>query len=460
VKCEQWLITSTERKKTMPTPFIMPKMDMDQETVVINEWLKNEGDQVEKGEPVIVIETDKITSEVEAPASGRLAGVLYGDNEEVPVTQVIGYILGKDETEADLPEQPGKTEPVVEESVAQAEPAVKPEKAQKSATPVAKRMAEAENVDLEQVPSAGEKITKEDIESYLESLETVEPRVDTPATPAARRLALESKVSLDQIEGTGPRGRVQADDVTAFVAHTSERQISQKPISSAGETLPLSRIRKRIADRMTVSYQTTPHIYLTVEVDMHEAEQSRKRMNQLSEEPIISMTAYLVRIVAWALKRHPFLNAGFEDDQIKIWEDVNIGIATAIDEGLIVPVIHNADQKSIREISQRLRYLTEQARAGALTRAEIQDGTFTISNLGMYGIQNFTAIINPPQSAILAVGGIQRKPVVVDDMDTIQVRPMMMMTLGADHRVIDGAVAAAFLVELAGALETPEVLLM
>jgi pyruvate dehydrogenase E2 component (dihydrolipoamide acetyltransferase) len=444
----------------MPTPFIMPKMDMDQETVVINEWLKKEGDQVEKGEPVIVIETDKITSEVEAPASGRLARVLYGDNDEVPVTQVIAYILGKDETEADLPEQPGKKEPVVEEPLPQAEPVAKPEKAHKSATPVAKRMAEAENIDLEQVPSAGTKITKEDIESYLESLGQVEPRVGTPATPAARRLAADARISLDQIEGTGPRGRVQAGDVTAFMAHSAESQISQPVVVTAGETLPLSRIRKRIADRMTASYQTTPHIYLTVEVDMYEAEQSRKRMNQLADGTPISLTAYLVRVVAWALKRHPFLNAGFEDDQIMLWDEVNIGIATAIDEGLIVPVIHNANQKSIREISQRLRYLTEQARAGALTREEIQDGTFTISNLGMYGIQNFTAIINPPQSAILAVGGIQRKPVVVDDTDTVQVRPMMMMTLGADHRVIDGAVAAAFLAELAGALETPEVLLM
>jgi pyruvate dehydrogenase E2 component (dihydrolipoamide acetyltransferase) len=444
----------------MPTPFIMPKMDMDQETVVINEWLKNEGDQVEKGEPVIVIETDKITSEVEAPASGRLAGVLYGDNEEVPVTQVIAYILAKDETEADLPEQPGKKEPVFVDAMPQAEPTVKSEKAQKSVTPVAKRMAEANNIDLEQVPSAGDKITKEDIESYLESLEQIMPRVETPATPAARRLAMDAKVPLDQIEGTGPRGRVQADDVNAFVAHSAERLIPQKAVVTIGERLPLSRIRKRIADRMTASYQSTPHIFLTVEVDMHEAEQSRKRMNQLAAEPNISLTAYLVRIVAWALKRHPFLNAGFEDDQIKLWQEVNIGVATAIDEGLIVPVIHNADQKSIREISQRLRYLTEQARAGALIREEIQDGTFTISNLGMYGIQNFTAIINPPQSAILAVGTIQRKPVVIDDADTIQVRPMMMMTLGADHRVIDGAVAAAFLAELAGALETPEVLLM
>ena len=444
----------------MPTPFIMPKMDMDQETVIINEWLKKEGDQVEKGEAVILIETDKVTSEVEAPASGRLAGLLYGDNEEVPVTQVVAYILGDGETEADLPEGPDKKEAIQEKTSQVEKPAPQPEKRQVSATPVAKRMAKAENIDLELVPSVGDKITKDDVQSYLESLESEVTRVQVPATPAARRIAREEQVSLEEIKGTGPRGRVQADDVTEFTPHAGRNQAQQKPDFTAGEMLPLSRIRQRIAERMTSSYQTTPHIYLTVEVDMSEAEQSRKRMNKLADEPNISLTAYLVRIVAWALKRHPLLNAGFEQDQITLWEDVNIGIATAIDEGLIVPVIHNADQKTIREISQSLRLLTEQARQGALTRAEVQDGTFTISNLGMFGIQAFTAIINPPQSAILAVGGIKRKPVVVDQADRVEVRPMMMMTLGADHRVIDGAVAASFLADLVEALENPEVLLM
>jgi pyruvate dehydrogenase E2 component (dihydrolipoamide acetyltransferase) len=229
-----------------------------------------------------------------------------------------------------------------------------------------------------------------------------------------------------------------------------------------GETISLSNIRKRIGDRLQASYQTSPHINLTVEVDMHEAEASRARMNTLAaQEEIspISVTAYLVRTLAWVLKRHPMLNATLTEDGIHLWEDVNIGIATAIDEGLIVPVIHQAGQKSIREINQELRYLTKQARVGNLTREEIQDGTFTISNLGMYGIQSFTAIINPPQSAILAVGAVERKPIVVDEDDTVKVHPMMKMTLGVDHRIIDGAVAAAFLAELVKALETPEVLL-
>jgi len=446
----------------MPTPFIMPKMDMDQESVFIVEWLKEEGEHVEKGEPVIVIETDKITSEVEAPATGTLSGVLYGENVEAPVTEVIAYILQEGESEADLPEtevtvEPEKTVEKKEQECAQSE-----EPASKSATPLAARMAKENELDLSKISPKGEKITKADIESYLAREDQVEPRVKTPATPAARRLASESGILIEKIEGSGPRGRVQAQDVVDFMA---EQRRTAKPSGVApvpGQTTPLSNIRKRIGDRLQASYQETPHIFLTFEVDMHEAEASRMRMNSLAEEEgaePISVTAYLIRVLAWVLERHPMLNSSLTEDGIMLYEDINVGVATAIDEGLIVPVIHKAKDKSIREINQRLRYLTKKAREGALTREEVQDGTFTISNLGMYGIQSFTAIINPPQTAILAVGALKRKPVVIDQDDTIAVRPMMMLTLGVDHRVIDGAVAAEFLAALAKALEVPEVIL-
>lgn len=195
---------------------------------------------------------------------------------------------------------------------------------------------------------------------------------------------------------------------------------------------------------------------------MREAEASRKRMNELANQdstPAISMTAFITRIVAWSLKRHPYLNASFQNNEIRFWEEINIGIATALDDGLIVPVIRNADQMTAKEINNTLRDLTRRARSGDLSLDEIQNGTFTISNLGMYGIQSFTAIINPPQSAILAVGTLTRRPVVVDDADTLEIRPMMMLTLGADHRIVDGAVAAEFLADIVKALETPELLL-
>ncbi len=450
----------------MPTPFIMPKMDMDQETVTINEWLKKEGETVQKGEPVVMIETDKITSEVEAPASGTLTRVKYGSNEDVPVTQVIAYILEEGETEADLPqeEKAANTEPQAEKVVKQDESTSTAEERQKPATPVAERMAKAEDIDLSKVPASGEKITKEDVEAYLGGLESVKPRVETPATPAARRIANEKGLDLSEISGSGPRDRVQAADVRSAATSPAARAkpSGKTAIPQPGETIQLAGMRKRIAERMTTSYQSTPHIYLTVEADMTEAENSRQRMNQLAEQedsPSISMTAYLVRVVAWALKRHPYLNAGLENDEIKIWQDIHIGIATALEEGLIVPVIHDVGHQTAKEINECLRYLTRQARAGKLTRDEIQGGTFTISNLGMYGIESFTAIINPPQSAILAVGTIKRKPMVIDNTDTIAVRPMMKMTLAADHRVVDGAVAAEFMADLVKALETPELLI-
>jgi pyruvate dehydrogenase E2 component (dihydrolipoamide acetyltransferase) len=447
----------------MPTPFIMPKMDMDQETVYINEWLKKEGDIVEEGEPVIIIETDKITSEVEAPASGKLARILYGENVEAPVTEVMAYILHEGETEADLPMVDKKEESRESAGVDLDESTASKEASEKYATPLAARMAKENNLDLKKIPSSKDKITKRDIEAYLEGQqEIVETRVKTPATPAARRLADEGNIALKEIEGTGPRGRVQAKDVKSIIEDREEKIAVLELSKVPGETISLSNIRKRIADRLQASYQTSPHIYLTVEVDMHEAEASRARLNTFAaqeEASPISVTAYLVRTLAWVLKRYPLLNATLTEDGIYLCEDVNIGIATAIDEGLIVPVIHQAGQKSIREINQELRYLTKQARVGNLTREEIQDGTFTISNLGMYGIQSFTAIINPPQSAILAVGAVERKPIVVDEDDTVKVHPMMKMTLGVDHRIIDGAVAAAFLSELVKALETPEVML-
>jgi pyruvate dehydrogenase E2 component (dihydrolipoamide acetyltransferase) len=440
----------------MPTPFIMPKMDMDQESVTINEWLKKEGETVEKGEPVVVIETDKITSDVEAPASGKLARILYKENEEAPVTKVIAYILQEDETEADLP-KPAQLE--VEKGVKQTESTLKTEEPQPSATPVAKRMTEEKGINLADITSAGEKITKRDVEEFLSDITEVETRVETPATPAARRVADEKDIDIAQVKGSGPRGRVQEIDVESFTAEGEPSISKVRP----GEAQPISSMRKRIAQRMTKSYQTIPHIYLSVDVDMSEAEASRLRMNDLAKKegtPNISLTAYLIRIVSWCLNRHPYLNASLENDTIKFWNEVNIGVATALEEGLIVPVVHNADQQSTRELNERLRYLAAKAREGELTREEVQEGTFTISNLGMYGIDSFTAIINPPQAAILAVGTIKRKPIVVDDKNTVEVRPIMTLTLAADHRIVDGVVAANFLSELVKALETPELLLL
>ncbi len=439
----------------MPTPFIMPKMDMDQEVVTIISWLKNEGDRIEKGESVIEVETDKIVSEIEAPESGILANILYHENDEAPVTKVVAYILKEGESLDSIP----IGEKTVETTISKPEEASKDTVTAKSilhATPLAEKVSKDLGVQLEQVSPSGSKVTRKDVEAFAERMkEQVTPRVSVPATPAARSLAEERGIDLGVLSGSGPRGRIQAADVPMQAPTT---------IIRAGVTtsVPLVGKRKRIAERLTASYQSTPHIYLTVEVDMTSSESARKQINMLAEkegQPAISVTAFLVKMVEWALRRHPYLNASLQDDKILLSEDANIGIATAIDDGLIVPVIHSANKLSLREINTQLRYLTNQARTGALTAEEVTGGTFTISNLGMFGIGSFTAIINPPQSAILAVGGLVRKPVVVDENDTIAVRQMMNLTLGADHRVVDGAVAASFLADLVTVLETPEIVL-
>ena len=442
----------------MPIPFIMPKMDMDQESVVIIEWLKKEGDLVEKGEPVIVVETDKITSEVEAPASGKLVGFLYQENEEAPVTKVVAYILKEGETKADLPKQ------VQSGSGDHAEdPGALLLEDKDQTTQVATPVDSKKTGDLEPIsyPSADGNLPKQEGSVISETDETIKPRVETPATPLARRIAAEENVNLNLIQGTGPRGRVQAADVKASLAQQVKAHIPTDVRGLSGETIDVSNMRQRIAERLTASYQTTPHIYQTVEVDMSRLEANRKLMNELAVQeglPKISLTAYMVRITAWSLKRHPYLNASFARDKITFWKEINIGIATALESGLIVPVIHNADQLMVNELNKRIKYLAQRAHSGELTLQEIQGGTFTISNMGMYGIQSFTSIINPPQSAILSIGAIKRRPVVVDDEDSINVRPIMMITLAADHRIVDGAVAANFLVELVEKLENPEML--
>jgi pyruvate dehydrogenase E2 component (dihydrolipoamide acetyltransferase) len=446
----------------------MPKFDMDQEDATIVEWLKNEGDQVELDESVLTVETDKVAIEVPSPASGRLAKISFGPGDVVPVTTVIAYILGKGETGDDLPEVeavPEKKSLEGQPAVDQVQAAIKspatdiPATDSVSATPLAARMAQSLGLDLADVPAEKDRVTKADVESYIQSRESSAGRVATPATPAARRSAHEMGVDIAVVPGSGPGGRVQADDVKAFKGST----LSAAPQVFPGEAMvPLVGIRKTIAERMQSSFQEAPHIALTVEVDVNQLEAVRERMNEIAlnqGEQKVSLTALLVRIVAWGLSGNPFINSTLDGDTIKLLPEINVGVATAIEGGLIVPVIRNADTKSVRKINEELKDLSLRAGQGTLALEEVKGGTFTISNLGMYGINQFRAIINPPESAILAVGNVLRKPVVINDRDEVAVRPMMVMTLSADHRVIDGVTAAKFLSDLVQAVEMPDLLL-
>lgn len=452
----------------MPTPFIMPKFDMDQETASVVEWLKNDGDHIELDESILTVETDKVAIEVPAPATGTLARVSVGPGDIVPVTTVIAYILAEGESEDDLPPEsimmikegaPAEEElaQVVEEEILTK---VQPGGEEPvTASPVAARMAQSLGINLAEVPAKGESVSKEDIEAYIEATPSLTGRVKVAATPAARRVAGDFGVDLAVVQGSGPHRRLHADNVKAFAESTAPED---NRVERAAELVPLVGIRRTMAERMKTSFQEVPHIALTVRVVMTQFEEVRASMNDLAnqrDEKRISITALLIRIVAWSLTRHPYINASLIDETIYLWNDFNIGVATTIQDGLIVPVIRNADQKTVSQINEELKGLAQRARNSSLTLDEVKGGTFTISNLGMYGINQFRAVINPPESAVLAVGNVVRRPVVINEQDEIAVRPMMAMTLSADHRVIDGVTAAKFLADLVGAIEAPNLFL-
>ena len=436
----------------MPVPFIMPKFDMDQEQATIISWEKRDGDFVKFEETVLTVETDKVAIEVPSPATGTLARIAYKDGDVVPVTTIIAYILKDGETLADLPKAditPPLSKPEVD-SVSQTLTSAQ-------ATPVAIRMAKEEGVDLSKVASSGDKITRRDVELYLAN-QTPASRVAVAATPAARRVAREKGIDLETVAGSGPRGRVQSADVSQTATQIPTSVSHGREV----EVIPLTGIRRTIAERMQQSFQQSPHIALTVDVDMTEAEKVRKRFNAQAEklaQPRVTVTALIIKVVAWALVRNPYINASFNSDSISLWKDVNIGVAAAAPQGLVVPVLKGADTLGVGEINLRLVELAERARENKLKLEDVQGGTFTISNLGMFGIRQFRAIINPPESAILAVGSAVRKPVVIDEQDRVEVRPIMSLTLSADHRVIDGIVAARFLSDLVTGLESPSMLL-
>ncbi len=446
----------------MAKPVIMPKFEMSQEIGTVVEWLKKDGETVKQGEAILVVETDKVTMEVESPASGILAGTRGAPGEEIPVTEIIGYILKEGESlpaaapKAASPAAESKPEAAKEASSAAPAEGVK-------ATPIAERIAKANNIDLSTVTGSGAqgKITKTDVEAAVSSAASAGVSDKVRATPAARRAAREEGVDLNTLTGTGPRQRVQEADVLQAVPAAQPVPQSVPQVVAEAESVPFAGMRKKISDRLTVSYQTAPHIYLTIKTDMTEFDVLRKKLNakaKATNGPHVSATALLVKAVAWALKRNPWINSTLKEDHIELLPQVNVGMAVALEQGLIVPVIRDADAKGVGQLAAEVNDLAVRARDGQLVPAEVMGGTFTISNLGQFGIEQFTAIINPGQTAILAVGTIQKELVPAEN-DEIEIRPMMRMTLSADHRVIDGAVAARFLADLSEALESPSVIL-
>jgi pyruvate dehydrogenase E2 component (dihydrolipoamide acetyltransferase) len=435
---------------------------MDQETGTVAQWLKKDGDEVKQGEIILEIETDKVAIEVESPATGILSGILVVEGETVPIATTIAYILEPGES---LPEA---TKPARPEEKPAA-PNVQQTDWEVPVTPVARNMAAAKGVDLSAVQGTGPqgRVTKKDVQDVLAGpVPYGNGDGKVYATPAAKRNASELGVLLKDIRGSGPDGRIQAADVTAAAARVAH--IVAGPSTPAEsptpeiEVVPLRGMRRTIAERITASYQQAPHIGFNWRNDMTKFIEARAQLNAYAEKAgsqRISATALIVKIVGSVLARHPWLNASFQGEEIHLYRDINIGMAVALETGLIVPVVRNVGDKGVSKIAAEVKELSLRARDGELLPAEVHGGTFTISNLGPFGVEQFNAIINPPEAAILAVGATRNEPIADEDGHVV-VRPMMNMTLSADHRVVDGAVAAHFIADLKTALEAPVLLLM
>jgi len=405
----------------MVTEVVMPKLGETMDRGKIVRWLKREGERVERGEPILEIETDKATLEVESRSSGILRKILAQEGEVVPITKTIAY-LGEE------------GEPLPLEAVSKAAPTV----------------AEVKEA-----------------EAKMEEAPKVKPAVEVKASPLAKKIAEEKGVDLTLVTGTGPGGRITKEDVLSYLASKPAAPAVPAPIpvplapSEEFEIVPLSSMRRAIGKKMAYSKASIPHFYIGTEVDMTEAAKMRQSLIPTIESKTgvrLSFTHILIKAVAMALEEFPRINAVYDGENIKLSRDINIGIAVGLEEGLIVPVLKRANTVDLVRIASEADKLVARAREKRLREDEFVGGTFTISNLGAFDVDSFIAIINPPETAILAVGRIKEKPAVAGG--NVTARSMMTVTLSADHRVLDGVTAAKFLQRVKALLETPHNLLL
>ncbi len=406
----------------MAKDVIMPALGMAQETGTLIQWLKSSGDTVTKGEPLMEIETDKATVEIEAPATGILSDVTAQVGDVIPVGQRIAVIVAPGEASAPPPK------PV-------------------TATPVAARLLAEHNLNVSQVKASGKQVRKEDVLAFLEEKNHT-PSARILASPKARRLAQENGIDLIAVQGTGPNGAVIASDLQSLIATSPILE----PSSIPDDPFPTSRVWQVMAERLTQAWTSIPHFYLIREANASRLIAWREKAQKNATEKL-TYTDLLVKLTAAALRKVPRLNASWLNNGIVLHKEVNIGLAVAVDDGLLVPIIHQADQLSLTQIAARRAELVSKAQAGKLSLNDLSGGTFTISNLGMYGVDAFNAIVNPPQAAILAVSRIADRVVPVNGHPAVQ--PMMTFSLSCDHRAVDGARGAQFLQTLADFVEEP-----
>ena len=450
----------------------MLQMDQTMTKGKIGKWLVKEGDTVTQGQPLLEIETDKVVHEQESPTDGVIAQLLAEEGANVPVNALLAIIGAPGEevarVEADTIPEPVKvdTTPEPQTSVQPAQPRATPPATTVApkASPAARQLAEKLAIDLTEVKASGPggRILESDVQRYIDlrGPAPIEETTRLKASPLARRLAKEHGVDLISIVGSGPDGRIVRDDVVQASAAAEAPVIETPALQQETEVIPMDGIREIIAERMTMSLQTNASVTLHTEVDATGFVELRGMLNDKlqAREVSLTYTDLLVKVVANALREHPRLNATLTDEGIHLLPEINIGVAVALDDGLVVPVIRNADKERLSEISEQVRGFAERARSNQLTPGELQGGTFTITNLGNFGVDAFTPIINPPESAILGVGRILKKPVVQDD--EIVARSMLTLSLTFDHRVIDGAPAAQFLQTVSSYIQDPYLLLV
>ncbi len=413
----------------MATKVHMEALSPTMEEGQVVKWLKAEGDAVANGEILAEIETDKATMELVARGDGVLRRILLAEGGTTPVGEVIAIIAGEDEDITDLAE-------AGEATVAGQPPS--------PAVAVAAEKPATEEVEVAEV-----EVTEVEVAEVVAPTVAPSPSGRTKSSPVARRLAEEAGVNVESVPGSGPGGRVVKRDVEDAVARGGEYVDIQ-----------LSQMRKTIARRLTESLGPVPHFFLTIDVDMERAVEARGEINRVLEPQgeKVSINDLLIRATAAALKRHPACNAAWQGDTIRRFNRVHVGVAVAVDDGLITPVVRDADLKGVARIAREVREMAARGRDKKLQPEEYTGSTFSISNLGMYGIYEFTGVINPPEGGILAVGAVEERPVVIGG--EVVPRHRMRITMSCDHRVIDGATGAAFLATLKTMLEEPATILI
>jgi pyruvate dehydrogenase E2 component (dihydrolipoamide acetyltransferase) len=396
----------------------LPRLGQGMESGTIVRWLKQEGDQVEKGEALYELDTEKVTQEVEADASGVLLKILAGEGEEIEVGKRIA-VIGEAGEEVETQEEPTEVAEGEEQEEGSPGPAREEERER------GRESAADEQAATEQAASNGGRLK---------------------ASPLARRIARERGIELSSLTGTGPEGRIVAEDVERAATSPAHATVGSAPLEA--EVEKLSSLRKTIARRLTDAWQA-PAFQISMSADMTRAQELRERLRDEG----VTVTDVLTKLCAIALLRHRRLNAHYADDELRIFPNAHVGLAVATERGLLVPVLREAERKSLVELAAERKSLVERTRQGKLSPDDLEGGTFTISNLGMYGVEQFIAVLNPPQVAILAVGAIEQQP--VWQGDAFVPRPLMSLTLTCDHRAADGAEAAEFLRTVKTLIEEP-----